>query len=61
MLGDINVIGFASLIVSIWFLSGMIVMLIGIVGIYIGKVFDNTKKRPVFIVKEELNVCQSNA
>lgn len=35
ILGDINVIGFASLIVSIWFLSGMIVMLIGIVGIYI--------------------------
>ena len=60
ILGDINVIGFASLIVSIWFLSGMIVMLIGIVGIYIGKVFDNTKKRPVFIVKEELNICQSN-
>lgn len=54
MLGDISVLGFASLIVSIWFLSGMIVMLIGIVGIYIGKVFDNTKSRPIFIVKEEL-------
>lgn len=60
LLGDIIVIGFASMIVSIWFLSGMIVMLIGIVGIYIGKVFDNTKMRPVFIVKEELNICQSN-
>lgn len=60
ILGDINVIGFASLIVSIWFLSGMIVMLIGIVGIYIGKVFDNTKKRPLFIVNEELNICKSN-
>lgn len=60
MLGDIHVIGFASLIVSIWFLSGMIVMLIGIVGLYIGKVFDNTKKRPLFIIKEELNICQSN-
>lgn len=54
-LGDISVLGFASLIVSIWFLSGMIVMLIGVVGIYIGKVFDNTKNRPLFIVKEALN------
>lgn len=61
MLGDINVIGFASMIVSICFLSGMIIMLIGIVGIYIGKVFDNTKGRPMFIVKEELNLCRSNA
>lgn len=60
LLGDIIVLGFASLIVSIWFLSGMIVMLLGIVGIYIGKVFDNTKRRPMFIIKEELNICQSN-
>lgn len=58
--GDISVLGFASLIVSIWFLSGIIVMLIGVVGIYIGKVFDNTKNRPIFIVKEELNTCLLN-
>lgn len=56
-LGDIVILGFTSLIISLWFLAGMIVMLIGIVGIYIGKVFDNTKNRPVFIVKDELNIC----
>lgn len=60
LLGDIAVLGFASIIVSMWFLAGMIVMLIGVVGIYVGKVFDNTKRRPVYIVKEGLNICQLN-
>lgn len=57
LLGEIVILGFASLIVSMWFLSGITIMLIGVVGVYIGKVFDNTKNRPVFIVKENLNIC----
>lgn len=48
----IEVIGFTSLIVSIWFLSGVIITTIGITGIYVGKIFDQTKSRPVFIIDE---------
>ena len=51
-LGKIIEPGFASLILSIWFLSGTIISCIGIVGIYLGKTFNQTKNRPVFIIDE---------
>ena len=42
--------GFSSLILSIWFLSGIIISCIGIVGVYLGKTFDQAKNRPTFII-----------
>lgn len=50
----IAVLGYTSLIVSIWFLSGVIITTIGITGIYVGKIFDQTKNRPVYIIDEVL-------
>jgi dolichol-phosphate mannosyltransferase len=49
-------VGFTSLIISIWLLSGIIIFFIGIVGLYIGKTFENVKKRPTFIIKDTLNL-----
>lgn len=49
---EIAVLGFTSIIVSIWFLSGVIITTIGVAGIYIGKIFDQTKNRPVYIIDE---------
>ena len=43
--------GWASLIVSIWFMGGMIVFCLGIIGIYISKIFIETKNRPYTIVR----------
>ena len=43
--------GFSSLI---WFLSGIIISCIGIVGVYLGKTFDQAKGRPTFIIDEEV-------
>lgn len=54
--GKIKVIGFTSIILSMWFLSGIIMMILGILGIYIGKVFEKVKGRPVFIVSESRNI-----
>ncbi len=48
----IEVLGYTSIIVSIWFLSGIIITTIGVTGIYVGKIFDQTKNRPVFIIDE---------
>ena len=48
----IEVLGYSSLIVSIWFLSGVIITTIGVCGIYIGKIFDQSKGRPVYIIDE---------
>lgn len=49
---QIDVLGYSSIIVSIWFLSGVIITTIGVTGIYVGKIFDQTKNRPVFIIDE---------
>jgi dolichol-phosphate mannosyltransferase len=50
--GEVIVLGYTSLILSIWFLGGLIISILGIIGLYLGKVFDQTKSRPIFIVKE---------
>lgn len=52
--GEYTVPGYASLIVSVWFLSGLVIFILGIVGLYVGKTFEGVKKRPVFIVEEEV-------
>ena len=52
----IEVPGFTTTVFSIWFVGGMIMMQIGIVGIYIGKVFDQVKGRPLYVVMDEVNI-----
>jgi len=42
--------GWASLMVSIWFFSGLILFAVGVVGIYVGKTFEQTKQRPLYII-----------
>lgn len=55
-LGEIEVPGYASLILSIWFLSGIVITVLGVIGLYIGKIFDQGKARPVYLVEKEINV-----
>ncbi|MFZ4612897.1 MAG: glycosyltransferase family 2 protein, partial [Bacteroidia bacterium] len=38
--GDISVLGYTSIIVSIWLLSGIIISTLGLVGLYVGKTFE---------------------
>lgn len=52
--GEIEVLGYSSLILSIWFLSGVLITITGIVGIYVGKIFDQAKNRPSFIIDKEI-------
>ena len=55
-LGIIRLPGFTSTIFSIWFVGGLILLVLGIVGLYIGKIFDQVKERPLFIVSKEINI-----
>ncbi len=48
----VTVAGWTSTIVSIYFVGGLILAQMGILGLYIGYVFDQTKGRPIFIVRE---------
>ena len=44
-IGQIVVQGFLTLSLSIWFLSGLTITTLGILGLYIGKIFDGVKKK----------------
>ena len=48
----ISVTGWTSTIVSLYFVGGILMAQLGILGLYIGYVFDQTKNRPLFIVRE---------
>ena len=52
--GEIQVLGYASLIVSLWVLAGLLILIIGVVGLYVGKCFEGVKRRPAFIIAEEI-------
>ena len=54
-LGLNEVEGYTSTIFSIWFVGGLLLLMMGIMGLYIGKIFDQVKGRPVFIVQETIN------
>lgn len=49
-----TVAGWTSLMVSIWMIGGLQLISIGFVGEYIGKIYEETKKRPRFIVESFL-------
>lgn len=44
--------GWTSVMASIWFLGGLVVMFIGVVGIYLSKIFTETKQRPNTIIRK---------
>jgi len=44
--------GWTSVMVSIWLLGGMVISFVGIIGIYLAKIFAETKQRPYTIVRE---------
>jgi len=58
-LHQIIVPGYTSLLVSIWFLGGMILMVLGLLGLYIGKIFEGVKNRPIYVTDVKLN-CDSH-
>lgn len=45
--------GWNSLIVSLYFIGGIIITILGIIGIYIGRTFDETKNRPLYIIRRK--------
>lgn len=53
--GDVTA-GWSSLIASIYLVGGLIMITIGIVGIYIGNIFNEVKNRPLYVGKEFVNI-----
>ena len=58
--GQIGVPGWASIMVSIWFLGGLIIFCVGVIGMYLAKIFTEIKQRPYTIVRAEYGSEQAS-
>ena len=52
LLWDVPVPGWTSVMVSIYFIGGLLFANLGVLGLYLGKVFDETKGRPLYVIRE---------
>ncbi|WP_377863724.1 glycosyltransferase family 2 protein [Bacillus sp. R86525] len=58
IIGNDTQTGWASIMVAITFFSGIQLLGLGIVGQYIARIYDESKNRPIYIVKETINVAE---
>lgn len=56
LVGFISFPGYTTTVFSIWFVGGLMLFVMGILGLYVGKIFDQVKGRPLFVVKDKLNI-----
>jgi polyisoprenyl-phosphate glycosyltransferase len=52
LMGRPNILGWPSLMVSIWFFSGLNIFVIGMIGLYVGKIFAEVKHRPLYLINQ---------
>lgn len=55
-IGVIRVPGYTTTVFSIWFVGGLLLFVMGISGLYIGKIFDQVKGRQLFVVRDKVNL-----
>jgi glycosyltransferase involved in cell wall biosynthesis len=48
------ILGWASTIVAITFIGGMILLTLGVIGEYIGRIYDEVKQRPIYIISDKI-------
>jgi dolichol-phosphate mannosyltransferase len=56
LVGIIQVGGYTTTVFSIWFVGGLVLFVMGVIGLYIGKIFDQVKGHPLFVVRDEVNI-----
>ena len=47
-----TIVGWTSLVVSLWFLGGLILLSIGVIGEYVAKIYLEVKRRPRYLVQD---------
>jgi len=52
LLNGATVAGWSSMMASLWLIFGILMSIVGVVGLYVGRTFDETKCRPVYIIKD---------
>lgn len=58
--GIIRVSGYTTTIFSIWFVGGLLLFVMGVLGLYVGKIFDQVKGHPLYVVRDEVNIVQDD-
>jgi polyisoprenyl-phosphate glycosyltransferase len=53
-------LGWTSLMISHLFLSGLILISLGVIGLYMGRIFEQVKHRPIYVVRETRNMPASS-
>ncbi|HEY8683172.1 MAG TPA: glycosyltransferase family 2 protein [Rhodanobacter sp.] len=61
MHGEVAVAGYTSIVASIWLVGGMTIFCLGIVGIYVGRIFHDIKRRPYYLIDQVLNFSNDKA
>jgi len=46
-------LGWTGIMVSVFFIGGLLFANLGVIGIYLGKIFDETKNRPLYLIKDK--------
>lgn len=54
IVGDV-LLGWTSTIASVYLMGGIILAAVGVVGIYVGNIFNETKNRPLYVIAECIN------
>ncbi len=55
-----NVPGITAVILTIIIMSGVQIMMLGIIGEYVGRIFEESKNRPLYIIRETINLDDEN-
>lgn len=53
--------GWTALAVSVWLIGGLVILFLGIIGIYIAKIFLQTKERPLWVVKQVFKAGENSS
>lgn len=56
-----TILGWASVICSVWAIGGLILLSLGVIGEYIGKIYLETKARPRFLIREVLETTEKTS
>jgi dolichol-phosphate mannosyltransferase len=54
--GDIQVAGYTSLLASIWLVGGLLLLSVGVVGLYVAQVFRNVQGRPYYVIADDTSL-----
>ena len=54
MLKD-TLVGWTTIVASIYLMGGILLCAIGVVGIYVGNIFNEVKSRPIYVISKTIN------